>query len=123
MYVIGKGHEHEGPGTSMVQMIHWTPSQERQIQTGFGRGLGCACDAKKGLLGLGLFDSVDPSTWTMPEWGIAIFGGYMIMSTVFTTGRAVRTVGRTVSGGYRGARSGAREGGSRSGGSKKRGRY
>lgn len=41
--------------------------------------------------GLGLFDSGwDISTWGWQEWAIVALGGYMLFSTVSTTGRAAR---------------------------------
>jgi hypothetical protein len=117
MYMTGKGHEHLGPGTSLVQRINWTTGQENQL-AGLGscpgnfpgaefasdcmamsgtcaegamRGLGCGgCGGKCGReCGLGLFDGgLDPSTWGLPEWGVVLLGGYMVISTVFTTKRA-----------------------------------
>jgi hypothetical protein len=95
MYVVGKGNDIMGPGTSLVQRIDWTPLQERQLSSGFGlrgmgcggRGMGCAC---KG--GLGLFDSMDFSTWGASEWAIVLVGGYMVISTIFTTKRAASRV-------------------------------
>jgi hypothetical protein len=55
-------------------------------------GMGCAdCGGK--CKGLGLFDSgADFTQWGAGEWAIAIVGGYMLVSTVFTTGRAVKSV-------------------------------
>jgi hypothetical protein len=42
---------------------------------------------------LGLFDTgFDVSGWGWPEILIVVFGGYMVLSTVFQTGRAVRKV-------------------------------
>lgn len=110
MYLVGKGHEHMGPGTSMVQRIDWSRANETQLmdsvrgrglgsvpefaadcrQMGRYKGMGCACS--RGC-GLGLFDSgMDLSTWGWPEWGIVALGGYMLFSTVFTTGRAARRI-------------------------------
>lgn len=95
MYLVGQGHEHMGPGTSMVQRIDWTRAQESQLQSAF-RGLGCAgrCGGMCGSCGgLGLFDGgMDLSTWGWPEWGIVVLGGYVLASTVFATGRGVRAV-------------------------------
>ncbi len=86
MYLIGQGHEHLGPGTSMVQRINWTQAEEDQ-----GRGMGCACSEKRA--GMGLFDSgLDISGWSWPEYALAGVGAYMVMSTVFTTRRAVGRV-------------------------------
>jgi hypothetical protein len=53
MYLIGKGSDVMGPGTSMVQRIDWTQDQETQLrnaQIGRGSGLGCV---GLGCLGLG----------------------------------------------------------------------
>ena len=123
MYVVGKGADIMGPGTSLVQRTDWTSPQERQMRRGFG----CAgrCGGMCGKCGgLGLFTSMDPTTWGWQEMAVVGIGGYMLLSTFFTTTRAARTVGRSVSGGFRGARSGAREGGSRDGGrSRRRERY
>lgn len=104
MYVVGKGHEHMGPGTSLVQRIDWNPSQEAQVRQGFGcgKGLGgCGCG---GRCGLGLFESgFDFSQWSGVEWALVAIGGYMLLSTMFTTRRAARRVRSAVSGAYRGA--------------------
>jgi hypothetical protein len=105
IYLPGQGHQHLGPGTSLVQHINWTQDQENMMR-GFGcvaacgrscapdmtnRGLGCACDW--GGKGLGLFDTgMDFSGWGPVEWGVVALGGYMVLSTVFTTGRAVSKV-------------------------------
>lgn len=53
---------------------------------------GCGCGGTcKG--GLGLFDSgMDFTTWGWQEWGIVIVGGYVALSTVFNTQRAVGRV-------------------------------
>jgi hypothetical protein len=92
-----------GPGTSLVQRIDWEPIAEVQMRHGFasrgpkgmgcaglgcaGRGLGCGCK------GLGLFDSgIDYTTWGGAEWAIVVIGGYMLLSTFFTTSRAVSRV-------------------------------
>lgn len=95
MYLVGEGHEHLGPGTSMVQRINWTPGQERQLENA-GRGLGCGCRGMAGCPcsgGLGLFDTgLDLSGWSWPEYAIVIIGGYMVLSTLFTTKRAVSRV-------------------------------
>jgi len=128
MYVIGKGHDHEGPGTSLVQRINWTTGQEQEMQSAFAhglsgaggvaefrsdcrmmsagcseRGLGCGCAGKcsKGC-GLGFFDGgLDPSTFGPLEWGAVAVGGYVLFSTVFTTRRAARAVGERVRHGRR----------------------
>lgn len=125
MYLIGKGHEHLGPGTSMVQRIDWTRDQERQARNamiGRGPGLGCVglgcaglgsvpefaadfrqmtryrgmgCGCGKGC-GMGLFNSLDFSTWGWPEWAILGLGGYMALSTAFTTQRAAYRVRKSL---------------------------
>ena len=88
MYRLGAGSDIMGPGTSLVQRIDFDQREETEM-----RGLGCA--RRSGLsgcgctAGLGIFDSSDPSTWGWPEWGIVLFGGYMLLSTVFTTSRVV----------------------------------
>lgn len=62
-------------------------------KTGMGgcAGLGCPAGGMAcGCAGLGLFDSgTDFTQWGWPEWGIVIVGGYMLLSTLFTTRRAV----------------------------------
>lgn len=131
MYVIGRGHEHEGPGTSFVQRINWTTGDEAEMVSGFGRGmagfdlgvpsefysdcramsrscmergLGCAgCGGKcsRGC-GLGYFDGgFDPSTFGAAEWATVAVAGYMLFSTVFTTRAAAREVGSRVRSGRR----------------------
>ena len=119
MYLAGQGHEHLGPGTSLVQMINWTPAQEAEMK-GFGlyggvaefrsgcgqmsrgcseRGLGCGCAGKcGGSCGLGLFDGgLDTSTWGFPEWGITVGVGLYVVSSLFGDARrGVRSVGEGV---------------------------
>jgi hypothetical protein len=59
-------------------------------QMGRYKGMGCACRRE---CGLGLFDGgLNPSTWGWPELAIVFLGGYMVFSTVFTTGRAARRI-------------------------------
>lgn len=83
MYLVGKGSDVMGPGTSMVQRIGWDQAQESQSS-----GLGCACNK-----GMGLFDGgMDVSTWGPMEWAAVVVGGYALASTVFATGRGVRAV-------------------------------
>jgi hypothetical protein len=44
---------------------------------------------------MGLFDSgMDFSQWSWQEWAIVVVGGYMVMSTVFTTSQGVSKVRR-----------------------------
>ena len=114
MYLVGEGHEHMGPGTSMVQRINWTRPQEMRLMNasqgrGMGtvgmvpeffsdcrtmgkRGLGCGCTTPCANCGLGLFDSMDFTTWGWPEYVIIGIAGYMFVSTIFTTKRAVGRV-------------------------------
>ena|ERR1039458_7253468 len=118
MYVIGQGQDISGPGTSMVQRINWNRASETQLNQAAGlggcRGMGCAGMKGCGCAGLGLFDSgMDFSGWGTPEFAIAGLAIYMVISTLTTTARGARTVGRTIAGAGRGAASGAREGGGR----------
>jgi hypothetical protein len=124
MYLIGKGSDVMGPGTSTVQRIDWTRAQETQLMNamrgrgpglgcvglgclGLGsvpefaddrrqmtryRGMGCACRN-----GLGLFDSgLDFSGWGGVEWALVAIGGYVALSTVFTTQRASTRVRKSL---------------------------
>jgi hypothetical protein len=83
-YLVGQGHMHFGPGTSMVQMT----------KPVFGMGSCCGSCAKGGTCkGMGLFDSgFDVSGWGWQEWGLVIFGGYALTSVLFTTKRAASRV-------------------------------
>ena len=106
MYVIGKGHEHEGPGTSLVQHYNLTREQADRMAAA-SRGMGCSCKGLAGCPcgGLGLFDSgMDVSGWAWPEFAIAGIGAYMLVSTFFTTKRAARRVRGALKGAARGAR-------------------
>jgi hypothetical protein len=106
MYLIGKGHDHEGPGTSMVQRINWTEDNESQLAAATfpgrsGRdalGLGCGCGGSCGATGncgLGIFDSgMDISAWGWPEWAIVGVGVYAGLSLLGDTRRGVSRVGR-----------------------------
>jgi hypothetical protein len=85
MYRMSEGQEHVGPGTSTVQRINWTTGQEQELA-----GLGCASCG--GTCGLGLFESLDPTTWGWQEIAIAVFGAWTLISLFSTTTRAVRTV-------------------------------
>ena len=52
---------------------------------------GCGCSS----CGMGIFETgIDFSGWGWPEWTIAILGGYMVLSTVFTTKRAVSGIAK-----------------------------
>jgi hypothetical protein len=62
-----------------------------------GLGGGCHCGGTCGhcwgVSGLGLFDSMDMSTWGVGEWGVVAVGGYLaikIFSDLSRGGRAVR---------------------------------
>lgn len=107
MYIQSKTSQIAGPGTALVQRIDgfgmYLPSTCNDQTPGSGSafqtenyGLGCAdCKGKCG--GMGFFDSgIDPAGWGAMEWGAVLLGGYMLMSTVFTTRRAARVVGRKV---------------------------
>ena len=96
MYRIGAGSDIMGPGTSLVQRINFNEPEETEM-----RGLGCArraglsgcgCDAP----GLGVFDSMDPTSWGWQEWAIVGAGGYILVSMFFTTKRAARAAGEGV---------------------------
>jgi hypothetical protein len=92
LYLPGQGHTHMGPGTSFVQRIDWTQAQNGQMLDAM-RGLGCGSCAGTcqncRTRGLGLFESgMDFSGWGPLEWGLVALGGYMVVSTVFTTQRA-----------------------------------
>ena len=88
-----------GPGTALVQRVEGlgmylptTCSDQAPGAAGVYNtemaGLGCPGGCKGGL---GFFDSgTDISGWGLPEWGTVAIVGYMLLSTVFTTGRAVR---------------------------------
>lgn len=103
MYVIGKGHEHLGPGTSMVQFIDAKQDEFNGLgmvpefsadcrQMGGRRGLGCGCTKPCNGCGLGLFDSSDPSSWSWPEYavlGLGIYAAYSMLFTARSAGRAV----------------------------------
>lgn len=98
MYIAGKGHEHQGPGTSLTL---FSPPNYRVKAglsgckgTGCTKGMGgCACAG-----GLGLFEAgTDFTQWSWPEWAIVGIAGYMVFSTLFTTRTAAARVGE----GYR----------------------
>lgn len=54
-------------------------------------GLGC-CAGMCG--GLGLFDSMDFTTWSWPEWLTIAVGAYVLFSVVSTTKRGTKTIKR-----------------------------
>lgn len=95
------------PGTALVQRIQENPrgfgayyGTPTYFATPAGqsgiRGLGCGCGCNNPD-GMGLFDTgLDFSGWGWQEWGIALLGGYMVASTLFTTKRAARAAGDSV---------------------------
>lgn len=120
MYVLGQGHEHLGPGTSMVQFTK-DPGQalirsgglgcaggcmselapDRALLTQF-RGMGCGCKQT----GLGLFDGgLDPSTWGVAEYAVVGVGLLFVFGQSFRQTRSdVRGARERVSGAIEGAR-------------------
>jgi hypothetical protein len=88
MYLVGQGHEHLGPGTSMVQRINWTTGDSMPLK-GMGCGGGCGCDGGCAKKGLGLFDSgTDLTGWGWPEYLVVGLGGYVATSMLFGARRA-----------------------------------
>lgn len=80
-----------GIGTQLVQHVQWKRGLGCS-DCGGGCGLGC-CAGMCG--GLGLFESgFDISGWTWKEIAIVVLGGYVLLSTVMTTGRVARKVGQ-----------------------------
>jgi hypothetical protein len=69
-----------------------TPGSGSPYQSaGLGCAGGCGCGGQ--CTGMGFFDSgLDPSGWGVMEWGAVVIGSYVILSTVFTTRRAVSRV-------------------------------
>ena len=106
MYLTSGQPNIMGPGTGLVQRYNWTPDQEKQLRTAFGKGMGCGCSGLGCKCnGLGLFDSgMDFSGWGFPEFAIVGIGAYMVLSTLSTTKRVARRVSSAASGAYRGAR-------------------
>lgn len=64
---------------------------------GLGCGPGCGCGSCQSR-GMGLFDSMSPTSWGWSEWILVAIGLYAIGSLFFQTRRGVRTVRRTVKG-------------------------
>ncbi len=110
MYLVGAGHEHLGPGTSMVQFLppeapgafgggmgavggvpeFFADCRSTSGTCAEGRGMGCAgCGGKcKSGCGMGLFDGgLDTSTWGLPEWGIAAGLAVYVASSLFGDAR------------------------------------
>jgi hypothetical protein len=48
--------------------------------------------ARTGISGLGLFDSMDFTSWGLPEWGIVAVGAYLVLSLAGDTRRGVTRV-------------------------------
>jgi hypothetical protein len=109
-YMIGRGHQHTGPGTSMVQFVPPVAkfrgmgacgSCETRMSLGAccadcAKGSNCSGSCRGGLMGMGLFEAgMDFSQWGAVEWVIVALGGYVALSTVFTTQRASRRVKRS----------------------------
>jgi hypothetical protein len=90
-YMVGRGHEHTGPGTAMIQF---------NLPNMAYRGMGCCGNCAPGftcngagLRGLGLFDSgMDFTSWGWQEWAVVGAAGYILSSMFFTGRRAVRQV-------------------------------
>ena len=95
MYLVGKGHTHYGPGTSFVQRIDWTRPEEMQLEGMGCAGMGCGCggSCKRGL---GLFDSMDFTTWGPAEFAVIGVGAYLILSLAGDTRRAATSVRKSV---------------------------
>jgi hypothetical protein len=83
----------DGLGDYVPTPIYWaTPAGQAGI-----RGLGCSgsCGCSDCKTGMGFFDTgLDFTGWGPPEWAAVGLGAYMLFSTVFTTQRAARAVGR-----------------------------
>ena len=80
-----------GPGNGLVERF------DGPVPKLPGLGCGGSCGCSKDCGGLGFFDSgMDISGWGIAEWSTVAGLGYMVLSTVFTTKRAVRSVGRKV---------------------------
>lgn len=47
-----------------------------------------------GVAGLGLFDSMDFTSWGLPEWGMVAVGAYLVLSLAGDTRRGVRRVSK-----------------------------
>ena len=73
--------------------------QTSTIQPGIGTELVQHATANRGpcggtCSGLGLFDSMDFTTWSWPEWGVVAFLGYALFAVVSTTKRGAKTLKR-----------------------------
>ena len=95
MYLVGKGHTHWGPGTSFVQRIDWTRQQENGLERLAGMGCGsCGGNCGRCKQGLGLFDSMDFTTWGLGEWALVGIGAYLVLSIAGDTRRVASSVSR-----------------------------
>lgn len=62
------------------------------------RGIGCGGDSCNcggtcgGSSGIGLFDSMDFTTWGVGEWGMVALGAYLVISLFNDAGRAGKTI-------------------------------
>ena len=61
----------------------------------------CCGKKKQGMGALGLFDSLDPTTWGPLEWGATALAGYLVFTLIGDT----RRVASRVSGAFRARRS------------------
>jgi len=85
------------PNRGFGDYEHSTYSSEwpynKNASTGMGCAGGCGCGGTCGDdHGMGLFDSADPTTWGIGEWGTLGLGGYVAISLFHDT----TTVGRAV---------------------------
>lgn len=92
---------HFGPGTSMVQFTKpyagmgacgscETRASLGTCCSGCASGQGCT----GGLTGMGLFESMDFTTWGIGEWGLIALGLYLAGSVFGDVGRARKSVRR-----------------------------
>jgi len=51
--------------------------------------------ALQSTMGLGLFDSMDFTTWGVAEWGIVAVGAYLVLSLAGDVGRGTKRVKRS----------------------------
>lgn len=105
-YMIGRGHQHTGPGTSMVQFslpvagfkgMGACGSCETRASLGAccascAKGSNCSGSCGGGLMGLGMFESMDFTTWGLPEWAAIGVGAYLVLSLAGDTRRAATGV-------------------------------
>ena len=117
---VSGSHGPETPGVGQyipTQSFLMSPAGQAGI-----RGLGCACGCGgcgcgqpggmgtlgdgtgflgtglfngNGLFGAGLFEAGwDVTTWGPAEWAVMVIGGYVVFSTIWTTGKALEYGGR-----------------------------